>query len=74
MVQNYSALFLNTITSSESHGKNNFLPHLSEKLKEFVIANMNMTDNMFSDIIIRKKEKLLHALCDKIKEEVSDYC
>lgn len=70
--KNITKLFLNMITLSNFSEKNNFLPAMPEKLKEFILANMNMTDNMFSDII-KGREKKYFFLYNKLKEEVSNY-
>ncbi len=70
--KNITELFLDMIEYSIFCKESNFLPHLSEKLKEFVLANMNMTDNMFFDIV-NGKEKKYFLLYDKLKEEALDY-
>ena len=70
--KNITELFLNMITPPGFCKENNLLPPLSEKLKEFVLANMNITDNMFFNIINGKGKKYF-LLYDKLKEEVSNY-
>ena len=67
--KNITELFLDMITDSNVYNGDNFLPSLSDKLKEFVLANMNMPDNVFFNII-NGKEKNYFLLYDKLKEEV----
>lgn len=61
-------LFLNMITDSDFCKEDNFLPPLPEKLKEFVLASMNITNSMFSSII-NGKEKDYFLLYDELKRE-----